>query len=570
MSEATQLTQISDNVNQGYIAGRDLYLGDQYVNQETLYFEPDLSSVEPPAWPTTEKSIELAQALSAQRLIVLAGQDLDDKTMVARHLAWLLRQNLQPGEVMVREWYRALDPQKIETAFHPTGTTILLLPQVLPHHVGHRLTELRRLLHSSQNYLVITTEGTREEWGIRSGSSEGRFWQEISWETYYGRSFLSDRLMEELAASGGRLPEWLPRDLQPDSLLAEGLTLEEAAARLRQPDRIRQFAQWLGTQGASAPRDLLAKLDQLGGDHAAIFHWYRQLDRRDQLLALGLVLFDGLPDGQIFAALEFLVNEAWRQADPNLPLFDYHDLARLGAYFHIAEAGDDGTRIETSSRQKREEILKASWEFQRRRLLTIVPAITRLIKELNPYERPASNQHTEGFWKNGALAAQSQSKSLPTVFGASRKDRRESCSALHAAWSSSSVPSSNRSARLAFSPLRQSRLRSSLLRSTARPPSRPLWQRRWRPGGETGTVNSSSQFSVRGGKMAAPPHFPNRCLLTPRELQIHSPPCAPLLRWRPGMRFNTMLRIVRPPSFSVCYRFLSRTAMPWSGRAFSS
>jgi len=426
MSEATQLTQISDNVNQGYIAGRDLYLGDQYVNQETLYFEPDLRGVEPPAWPTTEKSHELAEALSTQRLIVLAGQDLDDKTMVARHLAWLLRQNLQPDEVMVREWYRSSDPQKIETAFHPTGTTILLLPQVLPHHVGHRLTELRRLLQSSRNYLIITTEGTREEWGIRSGSSEERFWREISWETYYGRSFLSDRLLEELTASGGRLPEWLPRDLQPGSLLVEGLTLEEAAARLRQPDRIRQFAQWLGTQGASAPRDLLAKLDQLGGDHAAIFHWYRQLDRRDQLLALGLVLFDGLPDGQIFAALEFLVNEAWRQTDPNLPLFDYHDLARLGAYFHIAVAGEDGTRIETTSRQKREEILKASWEFQRRRLLTIVPAITRLIKELNPYGAPSNNQRAEGFWKNRrARGTESKSEPADALWRFSQGPQRE-------------------------------------------------------------------------------------------------------------------------------------------------
>jgi hypothetical protein len=379
MSEAAQITQISDNVNQGYIAGRDLYLGDQYVVQETLFFEPDLTTAAPPAWPTTAKARELARSLATHRLVVLAGQDVDDKTLVARHLAWLLRQEL-PGEVRVREWYRSSDPQKIETSFHETDTTILLLPQIQPHHIGHRLTELTRLLQVRRQYAVITTDGSRADWGIRSSSSEECLWHEMSWETWYGRSFLAEALLTELASLNGQLPDWLPRDLHSEAMLAEDLTLEDVAARLKQPERIQRFAEWITTDEAS-PRTMMAQLDQLGGARAAIFHWYRQLDRADQLLALGLVLFDGLPDDQIFAALELLVNEAWRQSDPNLPLFDYRDLQRLSSYFHLIESGEDGTRIETSSRLKRETILQAAWEFQRRRLLAVVPTITRLLQE---------------------------------------------------------------------------------------------------------------------------------------------------------------------------------------------
>ncbi len=388
----SELTQISDNVNEGYIAGRDLYLGDQYVVQETLFFEPDLEAVEPPAWTTTPKARELARALEKDRLIVLAGQDFDDKTMVARHLAWLLGQKLS-GEVRVREWYRSSDPQKIETAFHETATTILLLPQVLPHHIGHRLTELSRLLNARRNYTVITTDGTKAEWGIRSESPEERLWHEISWETYYGRAFLAETLLKALKAQNGRLPGWLPRDLQTGSLLAQGLTLEEVSARLKQPDRIRRFADWLQTEEAS-PGALLTQLDQLGGDRLAIFRWYQHLERADQLLALGLVLFDGLPDDQIFAAVEYLVDEAWRRTDPNLPTFDYRDLTRLSAYFHLAEAGEDGTRIETTSRQNRNAILQAAWELQRRRLLAVVPAMTRLIQQFSPTEA-APEEKTE-------------------------------------------------------------------------------------------------------------------------------------------------------------------------------
>jgi len=380
MSGPEQTTKITDNVNQGYIAGRDLYLGDQYVVQETLFFEPDLKDVEPDVWVTTPKAEELARILASHRLIVLAGQDLDDKTMVARHLAWLLRQEL-PGEVRVREWYRSSDPQKIETAFHETDTTILLLPQVQPHHVGHRLTELSRVLQSRRNYAVITTEATKAEWGIGSGSPEEHLWHEVSWETYYGRRFLAATLLAELAQLNGRRPEWLAPELDAGSALVKDVTVEEAAVRLKQPDRIYRFVEWLGTQEASPPA-LLGYIDQLGGDRVATLQWYRQLDRTDQLFALGLVLFDGLPDDQIFAALELLVAEAWRKSDPNLPLFDYRDLQRLNSSFHLTETGEDGTRIETPSRQKRDAIFQAAWEYQRRRLLAVVPALTRLLQDL--------------------------------------------------------------------------------------------------------------------------------------------------------------------------------------------
>jgi hypothetical protein len=396
MSEATQLTQISDNTNHGYIAGRDLYLGDQYVVQETLYFEPDLQDVEPPAWTTTPKAEELAGVLVRQRLIVLAGQELDDKTMVARHLAWLLRQQLD-GEVLVREWYRSSDPQKIETAFHETATTILLLPQVLPHHVGHRLNELRRVLHNRQNYLIITTDGTRSDWQITSGSLEECLWCELSWKSYYGKAFLADFLLQELTTGAF---SWLPQSLRADSVLLNGLTVEDAAVRLRQPDRIRHFCQSLLIQDAP-PRDLLAQINRLSGDRAAILQWYRQLARNNQLLALGIIFFDGLADDQIFAALEILVNEAWRQSDPNLPLFDYKDLEDLSAYFHITETGEDGTRIETTSRQKREAILQAAWELQRRRLLSAVPAITQLLKKISPADEAApAPDKTPSTWKS--------------------------------------------------------------------------------------------------------------------------------------------------------------------------
>src|SRR5690606_6158082 len=97
-------------------------------------------------------------------------------------------------------------------------------------------------------------------------------------------------------------------------------------------------------------------------------------------LTIGLLFFDGLPDDQVFAALESLVSEAWRPADPLLSQFDYQDLDRLSAFFNLVDAGADGARIEMSSRQKRRDLLQAVWKLQRRKVLATLPALTAMIK----------------------------------------------------------------------------------------------------------------------------------------------------------------------------------------------
>ncbi|HEX2224976.1 MAG TPA: hypothetical protein VHN15_12300, partial [Thermoanaerobaculia bacterium] len=141
MAEATQ---ISGDDNQGYIAGRDMYLGDQYVVQDTSFFEPSLREVEPPEYPSPPRARDLMLLLLRQRLLILAGPELDEKGRIARHIAWLLREELarEQRTIRIREWYRSSDSQKIEAAFHETEGTLLLLPQIQPHHLGYRLTDL--------------------------------------------------------------------------------------------------------------------------------------------------------------------------------------------------------------------------------------------------------------------------------------------------------------------------------------------------------------------------------------------------------------------------------------------
>jgi hypothetical protein len=379
----SQGSLISGSHNQSLMAGRDLYLGDQYVVEDTLYSELKLEEPDTACDPVQCEA--LAELVCEQRLLVLAGTDLEEKASFARQLARLVRDRIQNGSVVhVREWYRSSDPQKIEAAFHESETTILLLPQILPHHLGHSLSHLLKLLQARRNYAIITTDGGRTQWGITDGCMEIRSWCELSWEAVYGSQRMADLLLDEIRPNDPQLPAGLfPEGMGagPKSLLVDGLRVQEAAAVLKEPHRIRSFANYLlGCPSPVTPRLVRSQLEQLAGDQQAVHHWYDSCDRSSQLLSLGLALLDGLPDDQIFTALELLVERAWRSSDPLLRHFDYHDLAHLSAYFPLISTGTGGGKIEIRSRRRRQEILRAAWDFQRRRMLATLPVITALIK----------------------------------------------------------------------------------------------------------------------------------------------------------------------------------------------
>lgn len=398
----TGATEIS--TNQGIIAGRDVYLGDQYVVQDTLYFEPSLKEVEPPGYVSPPKAQELLRLLIQQRLLVLAGSGFEEKGRVARHIAWLLREQfpLQPSSghpLRIREWYRSSDPQKIETAFHPLEETLLLLPQVQPHHLGYRLEDLAYFLATGRHYVILTTETGIAQWRAEGLAGSGLAWCEISWESYYGRDLLEQMLAEKIAKVAELLPEGVvvSEDGGIHSCRIGGLSLSELAAGLKNPERFDPFMGWLLAQKTPPAGDMLKKqIDSFAGEARILDAWYQALDERYQMLAIGLLFFEGLPDDQVFAGLETLVDDAWRLSDPQLRQYDYRDLDRLSACFGLVDAGADGMRIEMVSRSKRRELMQTVWRLQRRKVLATLPALTAMIKRSALEDRSGADEESAG------------------------------------------------------------------------------------------------------------------------------------------------------------------------------
>jgi hypothetical protein len=361
------------------------HFGNVQVVADTQFFELKLEELRAEQWLEPAAAQRLIEALLGDRLLILAGP-LGDKAECARYLAYRLRQQLE-GEagvkVTVRERWRGKDPQRIEAALEDDGVTILLLTEISKSQVaGYGPTKLHEVLRGRNGYAIVTTDCSREQWDLGEHGFEARVWKELSWESYYGGSHPLARYLERLLVSS-ELP--VPEGVLPDgpggTFLVAGLPLVAVAERLKSPGRLRFFAEWLlRGQTSLALATIQTKVDELAGDASAIRVWYQQFEPRDQLLAVGLVLLDGLPDDLLFAGLELLVETAWRSTDPLLAQFDYHDLSRFAAYFKETRVNGGFVRIESGSRERRRQILRIAWQHQRRRLLATLPTLTEMIR----------------------------------------------------------------------------------------------------------------------------------------------------------------------------------------------
>jgi hypothetical protein len=366
-------------------------------------------------WVDPPQARELVRLLEEHHLLILSG-DLDEKKECAYHIVHQLRERLQARgekELPVLEKCSGRDPQKIEAALDDEEPRILLLSDISPRQiVGQTPVTLRNLLRAHRSYAILTTENERADWEIVGGSLESRLWYELSWESYYGVDLLRDFLGQQLRDSKDGVPEPLLSD--PDGLfLIEDLDLRSVVARLRTPSKIRIFCEWLlKSRGPLTKTQVEDQLGGLGGDEQSVGRWYRQFDARQQLLILGLTLFDGLPDETLFTGLELLVENIWRSSDPSIPQFDYGDLVHCAAYFKKVETKHGQTRIRSSSQERRQQILKLVWSHQRRRLLLALPVLREMI-------RISAASEEDG---NGQLSGPSTAGIQPADAAAARRE----------------------------------------------------------------------------------------------------------------------------------------------------
>jgi hypothetical protein len=129
------------------------------------------------------------------------------------------------------------------------------------------------------------------------------------------------------------------------------------------------------------PPALRRMLDEVTSPRRRVEKWFGTEEPGTQLLALGLSLFEGLPDDQFFAALERWVAHIREHRDPQLRAFDYADVARLQQFFHTVETDGAAARYEPRWPGQRRFVFAAAWQTHRRQLLGALSLVTDLAVE---------------------------------------------------------------------------------------------------------------------------------------------------------------------------------------------
>jgi hypothetical protein len=366
------------NLGSGLQAGRDLNICQLVIpgdwRSKSIYEELDLEKLGRQIGPIPPGGDELAGAVERAHLLVIQAVELDVRA-IARQVAWTLSDRLMraPGvepPIKLRECSGG-GPIDLEALLEGAGTKVLLFTGAEPRDFASNLWMVRNRL--AGHFAIVTTEHSPGEWTVAEGSEqELSFWRRPDWQSYFGRTFLEEQLAAAL-----RL-KFLPPEATGGTLA--GVPPAEVVSKLRDPGRIQAFVEALPESPeeitAEGIRAKLAEAEASGDLHQASL-WYRELRERDQLLALGLMLFDGLPADQVFAGIETLIEEVWRVADPMLPQFDFLDVERLGRYFQRMQP--DGEGYFWIAGEQRRQMLKVAWQLHRRRLLEALPALAAMV-----------------------------------------------------------------------------------------------------------------------------------------------------------------------------------------------
>lgn len=378
------------NINQTITA-----IGDSQTNLSAMrdinvhqykpeFFEPHLDEYEDSLFISPIDTPGLVDIVSRDRLLILGGYGYD-KSSLARHIAWKLRQNTTDSPISVKEWAGNANPHNFTIYFNEKEeSTIFILANISPQNVDYNLTALYKSVQVKQRFIIASTNNPIEKWKPEDHLKH-LFWQPQPNDQLYTTENLTKLFIAKLNEVRKELPlELQENEFEPGKPLIDDLLLQEVAENLKTPDSIEIFIRLLCSTTTPLTATAINNLvDNCRNDKLMISQWFHGiLNDREKLIALGLSLFDGCFDDQFFAAMDELVEQVWHKRDDSLKLLDYCDLDGLRNYFNLTPVNREGLkRVESHLSEQRQLILETVWFSHRRQLLAALPVIETLVKK---------------------------------------------------------------------------------------------------------------------------------------------------------------------------------------------
>jgi hypothetical protein len=349
----------------------------------SAFFKPNLDSFIPPQFIPPPFINEITERIQNNRFLIIGGSANINKSALARCTAWNIRECLPQANgdrPEIREWNGESSTRNLEAGLQEIREpSIIILPELSPQHISYNPIQLQRVAKAGQHYIVASSNLSGDVWKLQPNESD-LLWYEVL-PGHYTPEYLTAVLRQCLMNEQNELPTSLAnKDWKARKELVDGVSLDRVAEQLKTPDNIALFVSLLCHDPNPDRENVQQLIEQVQNEEVALRQWYYQLEPRQQLLAAVLSFFNGLFDDQFFAALDFLVTKTWRDRNPLLTAYDYHDLDALKSVFNFVRASTGERKIENHSLTSRQALIRLAWNTHRRYLLTMLPRLAEMAK----------------------------------------------------------------------------------------------------------------------------------------------------------------------------------------------
>ena len=366
------------------VAGRDLYhIEMQKLEHETRLKFSDIDtspySIDNYVPPNFTKGL-LSKSMEMRILILSGGQGFNKSSFI-RHLAHEIHTSSSHS---VKEIQSNVENQSIyRELFQGDEKLIYVLDQLHPQHLDYDLEKFVRAAQQKDLYLLITTDLSIDTWDL-SDNAITDYTLIIPTKNLYSSETLTKCLKSIMLKKKELLKNVLPSKLE--NILNDTLfdkSIDHLAKGFETPENISFFISLLCREKDEISKDRLDEIieEVNNGNQSLVTKWFRTLDNKQKLIALGVSLLEGMYDDQFFSVMQEITQGFWKHSDSTLLAMDYIDLEFLLDYFKLEALGTEKQVLKNRFPGQRTDIIKAAWSTHRRHILAILPVLVKVVNE---------------------------------------------------------------------------------------------------------------------------------------------------------------------------------------------
>lgn len=320
---------------------------------------------------------EVLEILEDHRVCLVHGGFNFEKRNFIRYLGYLLKKDHIDYEVKEIKFNHEESDLLVDLR-NSESKIIYLLEDIHPQLIKYDLRSCADYSRKSTNdlFIIISTDLPLKSWNISLDETPENVFEIRN--PIYEEHGLKNYLLKKLESQKDK-PGILNSSQVIDLMMSdwENLSSQSLSAKLGNPDNIRLFIDKLTVlDEMPTAKSLLELVEQIADNPSSpVIKWFVTLPQKQQLVALGLALFEGLYEDQFFKMMELISEKFWKHADESMMALDYGDLDFAYDYFRIENLETGVGTIVCRYPQQRLEIIKTAWDSNRRHILAVLPVI---------------------------------------------------------------------------------------------------------------------------------------------------------------------------------------------------